>query len=326
MKDNFNILFTSSGRRVALVKKFKEIIKEKNINSKIVTADLKENVPTAFISDNHYIVPKVTDDWYIYELLDICQRERINLLIPLIDNELITLSNYKYLFEDIGVKVLVSGKGLNELACNKEYTYEFFTKNSIKTPKVYSDTELNKGEFSFPLLIKPKDGSASKGVTKINTIEELQFFKKYIPNAMVQEFISGEEYTVDVMVDFFRNIKTIVPRKRIEVRAGEVSKGVTIKDEEIIAEVEKVIKLLPDPVGCITVQCFKQFDGNVSFIEINPRFGGGIPLSIEAGANFPLWTIEMCQGEIFIEKDYSWKGNLTMLRYDDAFFNEFVTI
>ena len=50
-------------------------------------------------------------------------------------------------------------------------------------------------------------------------------------------------------------------------------------------------------------------NGEVTFIEINPRFGGGIPLSIEAGANFPLWTIQMCQGETFTEQDFGWKEN-----------------
>ena len=171
-------------------------------------------------------------------------------------------------------------------------------------------------------MIKPFDGSSSKGVTKITNEKELNFFKDYIPNAMIQEYISGDEYTVDVMVDFEGNIKTIVPRLRIETRAGEVSKGITKKDHDIIKAVENVVKALPSPVGCITLQCFKQENGEISFIEINPRFGGGIPLSIEAGANFPLWTIQMCQGETFTEQDFEWKENFTMLRYDEAIFTE----
>lgn len=322
VKNNMNILFTSSGRRVALIKKFKEVFVQEKINGNIITADLKETAPTAYFSDKHFIVPKVIEENYLDELLQICQKESIHLLIPLIDTELVLLAENKQAFEEIGVKVLVSSKELNEIAGNKIDTYHFFSAHNILTPKVYSDEEIANNQYSFPLLIKPLDGSSSKGVTKIRNEEELNFFKDYIPNAMVQEYVSGEEYTIDVMVDFDGNIKTIVPRLRIETRAGEVSKGVTKKDNEIIKAVENVVKALPEPVGCITLQCFKKENEEITFIEINPRFGGGIPLSIEAGANFPLWTIEMCQGKTFIEKDFYWRENLTMLRYDEAVFTE----
>lgn len=322
VKDNMNILFTSSGRRVALIKKFKEAFVQEKISGNIITADLKTNAPTVCFSDKHFIVPRVTEERYIEELLTICQKERICLIIPLIDTELLLLANSKQLFEEIGVKVLVSSKELNEISNNKLNTYYFFTSHNIITPKVFSDEEINEKKYQFPLLIKPRNGSSSKGVTKIRNEKELNFFKDYIPNAMIQEYVSGEEYTIDVMVDFERNIKTIVPRLRIETRAGEVSKGVTKKDMEIIKAAEKVVKVLPNPVGCITLQCFKKENGEITFIEINPRFGGGIPLSIEAGANFPLWTIKICQGEVFKEKDFSWQENLTMLRYDEAVFME----
>lgn len=322
VKDNMNILFTSSGRRVALIKKFKESLIQEKISGNIITADLKRTAPTVYFSDNHYIVPRVTEERYIEELLTICQKEKICLIIPLIDTELLLLAKNNQLFEEIGVKVLVSSKELNEISNNKINTYNFFAFHNIHTPKVYSDEEINEKKYQFPLLIKPRNGSSSKGVTKIRNEQELNFFKDYIPNAMVQEYVSGEEYTIDVMVDFDSNIKTIVPRLRIETRAGEVSKGVTKKDMEIIKAAEKVVGFLPNPIGCITLQCFKKENGEITFIEINPRFGGGIPLSIEAGANFPLWTIKMCQGEVFKEKDFNWKENFTMLRYDDAVFME----
>ena len=255
---NINILFTSSGRRVSLINKFKETFNEHKLNGNIITADLKETAPTAYISDKHYIVPRVTEENYLEELLRICQKEEIHLLVPLIDTELNLLAENKRYFEEIGVKVLVSSKELNEIANNKINTYHFFTSKHIPTPKVYCDEEIENKNYTFPILIKPFDGSSSKGVTKVMNEKELNFFKDYIPNAMIQEYISGDEYTVDVMVDFEGNIKTIVPRLRIETRAGEVSKGITKKDYDIIKAAENVVKALPSPVGCITLQCFKQ--------------------------------------------------------------------
>jgi carbamoyl-phosphate synthase large subunit len=320
MKDKCNILFASSGRRIALLNKFKETLINENIKGNIITADNKKTAPTAFVSDKHYVVPKVNDNNYLNELLDICRNEKVDILIPLIDTELVLLSGNTWRFEEVGVKVLVSGKKLNEIAENKNKTYEFFISNQIKTPRVYTQKEIESEEIQYPLLIKPWNGSSSRNVVKVLCKNELLFFKDYIPNAIVQEYVSGQEFTIDVFVDFNGNIKTIVPRQRIETRAGEVSKGITIKDVDIIQAAEKVVQCLPNPVGCLTLQCFKLKNGEITFIEINPRFGGGIPLSIEAGANFPLWTIQICQGMTFKEKDYSWQDKLTMLRYDDALF------
>ncbi|MDQ0859283.1 ATP-grasp domain-containing protein [Bacillus sp. V2I10] len=321
-ENEINILFTSSGRRVALINNFKEVYNQYNIRGKIITADLKNNVPSAYFSDKHMIVPKISSPKYLEELINICKQESIHLIIPLIDTELTLLAKSRTLFEEIGVKVLVSSVELNEIASDKTKTYDFFVEKGLQTPKVYTNEELDKKAFRFPLLIKPLDGSSSKGVTKILNEKELDFFCEYIPNAMVQEFVEGTEYTVDVMVDFKGNIKTIVPRMRIETRAGEVSKGVTEKNGIIINAVEEVVNLLPQPVGCLTLQLFKKTNGDITFIEINPRFGGGIPLSIQAGANFPLWTIQACKGENFTVQDYSWKENLTMLRFDEAVYTE----
>jgi carbamoyl-phosphate synthase large subunit len=326
MKENeINILFTSSGKRVSLIKKFRETFFEQKLAGKIITADIKSNAPTAFFSEKHYLVSRVTEKNYLNELISICQLEKIKIIIPLIDTELELLSNNRDLFNNIGVDLLVSSCKLNEIASNKTKTYNFFIENNISTPKVYSAREMHRKEYNFPLIIKPINGSSSEGVVKIKNQKELEFFIDYIPNAMVQEYVNGDEYTVDVMLDLKGNIKTIVPRQRLETRSGEVSKGVTKKDFHIIREVEKVVKKLPGAIGCITIQCFKKVDGEITFIEINPRFGGGIPLSIEAGANFPLWIIEMYSGNSFKEHDFSWKENLTMLRFDEAIFTESIS-
>ncbi|MGO4184041.1 ATP-grasp domain-containing protein [Paenibacillus sp. MCAF9] len=324
MKANeLNLLFTSSGRRVSLIKKFKEAYALHGINGKIVTADVKTTAPTAFMSDRHVLVPRVVEQHYLETLLAICVDENIHLLIPLIDSELVLLAANRSLFEEIGVKLLLSSSELNEITFDKEKTYRFFSENDIRTPKVYSEDEIHEKNYQFPLMIKPRNGSSSQGVTKIKNEKELHFFKEYIPNAMIQEFVTGEEYTIDVMVDFFGNIKTIVPRLRLETRAGEVSKGITMKNQDVINAAEHVVRALPGPVGCITLQCFKQANGEITFIEINPRFGGGVPLAIEAGADFPLWTIRLGRGETLDEgQDNSWCDQLTMLRYDEAIFTK----
>ncbi|WP_339147762.1 MULTISPECIES: ATP-grasp domain-containing protein [unclassified Sutcliffiella] len=312
MDKKINILFTSSGRRVSLINSFIELREDVG---KIITADRNNLVPTAMISDKHYTISSVRNENYISEIINICKEENINLVVPLIDPELTILSKSLNCFEEIGVKVLVSSEELNNIANNKVDTYNFFIENNILTPKVYNVQEIN--EITYPIVIKPFDGSSSKGVTIVKNVRELSFFREYIPNAMIQEYVVGKEYTVDVMLDFSGNIITIVPRLRIETRAGEVSKGRTVKDIEIINAAKEVVEKLPGAMGCITLQCFKKDDGSIVFIEINPRFGGGIPLSIGAGANFALWTIQILRGNS-IKYSSSWKEDVTMLRYDKA--------
>ncbi len=321
---NINILFTSSGRRVSLIKKFKELT-DYHLTVKVITADFNTNVATTSISDKHYKVSKVKDREYISEILEICKREKIDILIPLIDTELDVFAENKGMFSDIDVFIMLSSKQLIDMTFDKYRTYEFFTQNNIPTPKVLNEEDVINKVLEYPLIIKPRNGSSSIGVTKINNKEELLFFRKYIKNPIIQEFVSGEEYTVDVMLDLYGNIKTIVPRLRLETRAGEVSKGVTKKDYKLIEEVKNVVEKLPGAIGCITLQLFKKENGELSFIEINPRYGGGIPLSIEAGAKFPLWTVQMIQGNVFNEMDLTWKDNYAMLRYDDAVFMELST-
>jgi carbamoyl-phosphate synthase large subunit len=95
-----------------------------------------------------------------------------------------------------------------------------------------------------------------------------------------------------------------------------VSKGQVVKHPAIMREAARLVETLGAGPGVITLQLFLTGDGKVKFIEINPRFGGGVPLSIKAGANFPKWIIqELLASKVNIRFD-GFKDNLVMLRYD----------
>jgi carbamoyl-phosphate synthase large subunit len=321
MNGNFNILFSSAGRRVALIKQFQKSLNHLGLSGSIVTADLKKNAPAAFIADVREQVPKVTDSSYVATLKDICKKHQIKLLVPLIDNELDILSLHKQDFAAIGVTILVSSTATNKICFDKRNTYDFFKTAGILTPEILKAEDiLTAPEAKYPFLIKPADGSSSIGVIKIGNARELEFFKDYIPNAIIQEFVVGQEYTLDILVDFQGKVRCVVPRLRIETRAGEISKGITVKNPALIAAGKKVVELLPGAVGCITVQCFLTPHNEIKFIEINPRFGGGFPLSFQAGADFPRWIIEMMLGKEPVITIDGWQDGLAMLRYDDAIF------
>lgn len=323
MKKKVNILFTSSGRRVELIQHFKTVYAKLGLEGSVVTADLKDNSPAGKISDVHVLVPRVDNPNYINELLKICEQYSIDLIVPLIDTELILLAEHKEVFAERNVKVLISSVQTHEICNDKILSTQFFEEAGFGVPTTYSiEEKLNGQELEQPLLIKPANGSSGIGVNKINTLEELAFFAKHLNNPILQELVIGNEYTIDVYTDFEGKVLTSVPRLRIETRAGEVSKGKTSRNKLLMQQAKAVVEALPGAFGCITVQCFLTENNEVKFIEINPRFGGGAPLSLQAGADYAQYLLEMlAYGESSVNLD-GWKNNLLMLRYDAAIFIE----
>lgn len=307
------VLFTAIGRRVQLIKHFKEY-------HRVIGVDIEELVPAKYFVDAFYKVPKWNDEDYIDVLLSICEKERVDMIIPLFEKEFISLCENRKKFNEIGTALILSDKKIIETFNDKWKSYKFFMSNNIDTPKTYNKQNLR--DYSFPLIIKPTDGAGSKSVFKVNNDKELSFFIDYIENPIIQEFVEGTEYTIDVLCDLDGNVISIVPRQRIEVRAGEVSKGRTVKDMAIIERtLELCNKLKIDenikPIGPLTIQCIVDLKGNIKFIEVNPRFGGGVPLSFEAGVAYAELLRKMVKGEEILPIIGEFK-ELTMLRYDEA--------
>jgi carbamoyl-phosphate synthase large subunit len=192
----------------------------------------------------------------------------------------------------------------------------FFQDNNIRIPEQYFVDNLN-----YPVFIKPYDGSCSVGIKIVNSKNELtedlvsnpkNMFMQYLPPSVY------DEYTIDMYYNKHSELTCLVPRKRIEIRSGEINKGVTLKNKVYNFILSKLSKI-SGVIGCLTLQVFvnKTNIDEIYGIEINPRFGGGYPLSYHAGANFPKWIIE----EYIFNKEIpifeSWESNLLMLRYDD---------
>jgi len=314
----YNILFSAAGRRVSLLRHFRKTLDQLGLHGEILAADAGKSAPAAFVADRLLSVPRVSDPSYIEAMVDACRDNQVRLVFPLIDTDLTLLARHRERFAAVGTTVVVSSEATAALCFDKNSTYEFFLRHGIDTPEVYPAESLaGCPDEVFPLLIKPYDGSCGIGVTKIRNRAELDFFSKHTEHAMVQEFVAGQEYTIDVLVGFDGKIGCIVPRRRLEVRGGEVSKGLTVKSAPIMAAARRVVEHLPGALGCITVQCFQRPDGRIRFIEINPRFGGGFPLSLHAGADFPRWLIQqdIQRGPTVYRDD--WTDDLAMLRYDD---------
>lgn len=311
-----NIVITSAGQRVSLVRAFQKELRKCDKMGKVYTVDLNPILaPACHISDGFKIVPRVTDDTYITRLLEICIEWDIKMVIPTIDTELLILSKHKNKFTECGITVVVSAKKFIVACRDKRIINDFFTNCGIEIPK-----KIDKHYPTFPLFIKPYDGSLSKDTFLIKSNEELLNYQLVNDKFMFMEYMNPEEYdeyTVDTYYDKEGNLKCVVPRKRIFIRAGEVNKGVTHKNL-IVGFIRERLAFIEGAIGCLTMQFFfGKTSKRIVGIEINSRFGGGYPLSYLAGANFPKWLFE----EYFFNKRLSyfedWEDNLLMLRYDD---------
>ena len=287
------ILFTSVGRRVELIQAFRASAKRLDVDVQIIGADVSLSAPALIFCDQQVQVPRIDNSDYIPFLVSCCKEMGVDALIPTIDTDLLILAENKDQFGD--TKVIISAPDKIRLCRDKRLTGLFFQKAGLKYPiPVDNYKEYDRG---FPAFIKPKDGSSSINAYKAADMQTLESLAKMVPDYIIQPYISGTEYTVDAFCDFDGNPIFITPRIRLAVRAGEVLRTKICQDEKIISEIWALIACYK-PCGPITVQLIRDANtGEDYFIEINPRYGGGAPLSMKAGADSSEMLIRLLQNE-----------------------------
>jgi carbamoyl-phosphate synthase large subunit len=315
-RGNLNILFTCVGRKVSLIQSFRQSFKQLNIEGTIVGIDSSPLSAALNVCDYKYIVPPAKHPEYIHTILSLCREYNIRLLIPLIDIDLLVLAKYRSVFTESGILPLVSCLPVVRICRDKRATAQFFSEYSIPTVQSFSLDSLESNYMRYPLFIKPASGSGSIKAFKILNRDELSFFLKYVPDPIVQEYACGQEYTIDALSDLDGHVINAVPRKRLEVRAGEISKGKTERNWRIIDATVHLLQHL-GTIGPTTVQCF--VDGNrLQFTEVNPRVGGGLPLTIAAGADYPAQILRMALGEPLEPCIGCFEDDFYMFRYEEA--------
>ncbi len=310
------VLLTAIGKRVQLINHLKK-------SNDVIGVDCGDLAPAIQFVDKFYKIHKYNKKEYIDDLIKICKSEKVDLLIPLYEKEFSILCENRDKFKKNGTILLLSNKAVIELCNDKWETYEFFLENEINTPISYCKKDIeqilkreNKENIQFPLIIKPRDGMGSSNVFKIKSIKELEFFKEYVDNYIIQQYVDGIEYTIDVLCDLKGNVISIVPRERIEVRSGEVCKSKAVYDKRIINSTLDLCQKLKG-IGPLTIQCILTKNNEIKFIEINPRFGGGVPLSFECGVDYGKFFNMFVEGKE-VNPIIGEFEQRTMLRYDEA--------
>lgn len=306
------VLISSAGRRGELVTIFKEILAGRG---RVITADMSRLSSAGLLGNGHHVVPAVSDPTFLPRLLDLCAREGVRHIVPTIDTELPFYAANRTALLEAGVHVWVSSPETVEIARDKRLTNRFLEHAGLPRPQQW-DLALH-GEVRLPAIAKPAQGSSSIGLMRLDSPDDFALLDDAV-DYVVEELVPGVEFTVDCLVDHEGRCRVTVPRRRIETRAGEVSKGWIQASDRVERIASEVMHALPGAFGVLNVQIFYDEDTeSIAVIEINARFGGGFPLSFAAGADLPGWLIQHLEGEV-PDTSLAWRPDVVMLRYDQG--------
>jgi carbamoyl-phosphate synthase large subunit len=293
------------------------------LSGQILAADVTIASPAYHRADRGIILPPVGDPEYLPALLDAVSDHRVGLLVPLTDLDLRLLAGAREPLAQRGCTAMIGGEQAVAQCQDKARTNELLKRAGLPVIRTLGLEQFQDSPF-YPCFVKPAQGSAGVGTGLIENPEQLRaHVAVFGSKLLVQDYIPGQEYTLDVYRSRSGQVCCVVPRQRLAVRSGEVEKGITVRDPVLIQAAVKLAGVLEDLWGVFCCQCRRSGSDATEppwFFEINPRFGGGAPLSIAAGANLPLYLLQELLGLPITARLGEFTDRLLMLRYDESVF------
>lgn len=317
--DRMNLLILSAGTRNKIVQYFK---KELNGKGTVIATDCSNLAPAVYDADRFYLVPRITEEGYLDQILEICKKENIKGVLSLIDPELSLLARERERFLALGVTPIVPPYELVETCFDKYKMYRMLMDMGIPTGKCYIDRELFEkavlnGEISYPVFVKPVRGSASINISKVYDKKEIDVLFGRYDDLMIQEYMDGTEYGADVYIDMISGKCTsLFVKEKIKMRAGETDKSVSVKDEILFSIIRKFVETCGF-YGMIDMDIFK-INGTYYISEVNPRFGGGYPHAYGCGVNMPAQVIRNLNGEQNPDTVGEYREGICMMKYNET--------
>jgi len=312
MKTNINILLTSAGRRAYIVDYFKNCdgIGKVHASNSDYTIALQR-------ADDYFISPLIYDDEYIPSIIRYCRENDITAVLSLFDIDLLVLAKKRRAFEKEGVKLILAPAEFVEICNDKWSTYKFILSQGLQSPKTFLricdlKEAINKGEVSYPIIMKPRWGMASMGIYKVENDVELtvftekckrDIFESYLKYEssmtadeviIYQEVITGEEYGLDIINDLDGNYVGTFAKQKVTMRSGETDLGRTANSKPFEETAKRIIANSKHE-GILSVDCFKN-DKGIYVIEMNCRISGHYPLAYLAGINYPQQLVDWLRG------------------------------
>ncbi|MCM1518944.1 MAG: ATP-grasp domain-containing protein [Pseudoflavonifractor sp.] len=302
-----NILMLGGAKRVSMGRMLVDAGRRMGREVNLVSYELEEHVPISLIA-TIVIGQRWGDSDIMDHLHQTVLEHDINVMIPFVDGAVAIAAAYRDTYG--GIWAPVGDRHVSELMFDKIQADQEFRAVGIPVPQSYV-----KGRPAFPLIAKPRFGSASKGIQVITGPRQFKNIVSGDDMYIIQEYIANRrEYTVDCFVSDDGRIICAVPRIRLEVIGGEVSRTMTVRDsrlEKLSATVLERLGLR----GAVTLQFIEDLnDGRLLLMEINPRLGGGAVCAVHAGADIPAYIIRSAIGER-VSTCTSWEDGTEIVRY-----------
>mgnify|MGYP006421277299 CR=1 FL=1 len=311
-----NLLFLNAGRRCELINRFRESLRARG-DGRIWGSDIDPKAPALQLVDDARIFPHGDADEFPSFLIAFCNDHNVDLVIPTIDPDLLRLDAIRHRFdkEASDCTLLLPSSTTVRAAANKRRSRELFAETDLRLPRIY---DVEPPPSAFPVFVRPPEGSAGRGARKVSNRVQLDDALRKTPDLLVEEYIDGPEYTVDVLCNFDGNALIALPRKRVKIRGGEAQISLLDRNDQIESHAKRLAEVF-HATGPVTVQFIRAGEHEFVPIELNARMGGGLPLSITAGADWPGWILDLVQGRSF-STDVPIADQLLMTRYDQSFF------
>lgn len=278
----------------------------------VVAADMDPLSVGFSFANNSVVVPCATSAELVPRLLDVCSAEKIDVLFPDVDEEFLPIVRAKAAFSARGVRILLSSELTIETCTDKLLLSRALTKLGIACPEVYRREDAVEGRVAFPVFVKPREGRGSRGAYRADDFEALTQALSRLQAPVVQELVSGNEYTIDTLCSLEGRFLYASVRERLSVDSGVSIKGRTVSHPDL----ERLAGQVAEGLGIIgpgCLQCIVGPDGRARFIDCNPRLGGGTLLSVAAGADVIGDTVRLLRGEP-IRGRTGYRPGLTMVR------------
>lgn len=319
-----NILMCSVGRRGELLNDFKKSMSK---SSKIVATDSSRYAPAVYLADKYYIVPSITDPYYLDSLQDICRKEKVNAITTFIDPEIEMLSDHRSEFEQLGVEVLAPYEQTAKYCFDKYLMFQYLVEKGIPTIMTWGSIDdfevaLKNKKVSFPVFVKPRKGSGSVGARKITDFEKLKNAVWEDGSLIIQEYMDCTDLDVDVYVDTISHqAVSAFSKRKLETRIGGASKTVSFKDEILFELIRKICSIFRFS-GPVDMDFFYK-DRQYYLSEINPRFGGAYLHAFGAGVDFIKLIENNLSGIENQPRFGNYDENVVMMMYDSAVIKKF---
>jgi carbamoyl-phosphate synthase large subunit len=281
--DRVAVILTGVGKRYDIVSAFAD-------HAFVIAADPSPLAPAQYAADVRVAPPRIDDPGYIPFLQEVVEKYDVKVVVPLTDLDIEVLSRGD-------VPALVPVPEVCRATYDKFETHELLLRLGLPSPPTVLP---GKEPPSYPVMVKPRQGSGARSIHPAADRREMEFFIDYVKEpVMVQRLMGGPEFSIDILCDTEGRCLNAIPRTMLESRGGESIKGTVIDDQELIDLGRAVGEALPVRGPC-TVQAFRDPEIGLGITDVNTRFGGAFPAPMYAarpGRTYPELICRIAAGE-----------------------------